>query len=277
MKKPLLAFCRGNIKPKGMAKTRKWIFYNFSVRYYHTRACDLAATEVNMKTIGLIGGMSWESTLEYYRIINERTKEKLGGFHSAKIVLYSVDFHEVESWQHQGKWKELTDLMIDAAHRVERAGADLLVICTNTMHKMAQEVKDSVRIPLVHIADAAAAEIKSRSLSKVGLLGTRFTMEQDFYKERLRRDHGLEVLIPEENERELIHGILYNELCLGEIKDASKDVFQKIIAGLVSRGAQGIVLGCTEIPLLVSQKEYDIPLFDTTTIHAVTAVDRALE
>ena len=230
-----------------------------------------------MKTIGLIGGMSWESTLEYYRIINEHTKEKLGGFHSAKVVLYSVDFHEVETWQHQDRWKELTDLMIDAARRVERAGADLLVICTNTMHKMADDVQGSVRIPLLHIVDVTAAEIKRRSIAKVGLLGTRFTMEQDFYKERLRRDHGPEVIIPDEKERELIHGILYNELCLGEIKAASRDAFQKIIAGLVSRGAQGIVLGCTEIPLLVSQKDYDIPLFDTTTIHARAAVDHALE
>ncbi|MGB7294703.1 MAG: aspartate/glutamate racemase family protein [Candidatus Aminicenantales bacterium] len=230
-----------------------------------------------MKTIGLVGGMSWESTLEYYRIINQRMKERLGGFHSAKIVLYSVDFQEVESWQHLGKWKELTGLMIDAAQRVERAGADLLVICTNTMHKMADEVQQSIRIPLLHIVDVTAAEIKSRSIRKVGLLGTRFTMEQDFYKQRLSRDHGPEVIIPDEKERELIHGILYNELCLGEIKDASKGVFQKIIAGLVSRGAQGIVLGCTEIPLLVSQKDYDIPLFDTTTIHARAAVDKALE
>ena len=230
-----------------------------------------------MKTIGLVGGMSWESTLEYYRIINERMKEKLGGFHSAKIVLYSVDFQEVESWQHLGKWEELTGLMIDAAQRVERAGADLLVICTNTMHKMADEVQQSIRIPLLHIVDVTAAEIKSRSIRKVGLLGTRFTMEQDFYKQRLSRNHGPEVIIPDEKERELIHGILYNELCLGEIKDTSKGVFQKIIAGLVSRGAQGIVLGCTEIPLLVTQKDYDIPLFDTTTIHARAAVDKALE
>jgi aspartate racemase len=230
-----------------------------------------------VKTIGLVGGMSWESTLEYYRIINERVKEKLGGFHSAKIVLYSVDFHEVESWQHLGKWRELTNLMIDAALRVERAGADLLVICTNTMHKMADEVQASIRIPVLHIVDVTAAEIESRSIRKVGLLGTRFTMEQDFYKQRLSREHGPEVIIPDEKERELIHGILYNELCLGEVKEASKGVFQKIIAGLVSRGAQGIVLGCTEIPLLVSQKDYKIPLFDTTTIHARAAADQALD
>ncbi len=233
-------------------------------------------SKAKMKTIGLVGGMSWESTLEYYRIINERMKERMGGFHSAKVVLYSVDFHEVERRQHRGQWKELTDLMIDAAQRVERAGADLLVICANTMHKMADEVKGSIRIPLLHIGDVTAAEIKNRSLRRVGLLGTRFTMEQDFYKQRLSRNHGLEVLVPDEKERALIHGILYNELCLGEIKDASKRMFQSIIAGLVSSGAEGIILGCTEIPLLVSQEDYDIPLFDTTSIHARAAVDHAL-
>jgi aspartate racemase len=237
----------------------------------------MANPEGKMKIIGLIGGMSWESTLEYYRIINQRMKERMGGFHSARILLYSVDFQDVESLQHRGGWKELTDLMIDAARRVERAGAELLVICTNTMHKMAPEVQQSIRIPLLHIVDVTAAEIKRRSMHTVGLLGTRFTMEQDFYKQRLRLDHGLEVLIPEEKERELIHGILYNELCLGEIKEASKSVFQSIIAGLVSRGAQGIILGCTEIPLLVSQQDYDIPLFDTTAIHARAAADAALE
>jgi aspartate racemase len=237
----------------------------------------MANSQGKMKMIGLIGGMSWESTLEYYRIINQRMKEKIGGFHSAKILLYSVDFQEVESLQHRGGWKELTELMIDAAQRVERAGAELLVICTNTMHKMAPEVQKSIRIPLLHIVDVTAAEVKRRSLRTVGLLGTRFTMEQDFYKLRLSQDHGLEVLIPEEKERELIHGILYNELCLGEIKETSRGVFQGIIAGLVSRGAQGIILGCTEIPLLVSQEDYDIPLFDTTAIHARAAADTALE
>jgi aspartate racemase len=229
-----------------------------------------------MKTIGLVGGMSWESTLEYYRIINERVKEKLGGFHSAKLVMYSVDFDEVESRQHQGQWDELTALMIDAARRVERAGADFLVICTNTMHIMAGEVEKSIGIPLLHIVDAAAAAIKSRSFTRVGLLGTRFTMEKDFYKERLRKSHGLAVIIPEEREREIIHNILYNELCLGEIREESKAAFQKIIAALEARGAQGIILGCTEIPLIVSQKDYKIPLFDTTALHAQAAVDLAL-
>jgi len=233
--------------------------------------------EKSMKTIGLVGGMSWESTLEYYRVINQYTKERLGGFHSAKIVLYSVDFAEVESQQHEGRWDDLTQLMIDAAQRVERGGAELLLICTNTMHKMADEVQKGIRIPILHIVDATAAAIKSRSMKKVGLLGTRFTMEQDFYKQRLIRNHGLEVLIPEEKEREDIHRILYNELCLGEIREQSKGTFQKIIAGLEARGAQGIILGCTEIPLLVSQEDYQIPLFDTTTLHARAAVDFALK
>lgn len=229
-----------------------------------------------MKTIGLIGGISWESTLEYYRVINQYTKERLGGFHSAKVVLYSVDFAEVEVRQHQGKWDELSGLMIDAAQRVERAGAELLVICANTMHKMADDVQKNIHIPIIHIGDITAEAVKSRSIKKVGLLGTRFTMEQDFYKQRLVRKHGLEVIIPEEKEREDIHSILYNELCLGEIKERSKGTFQTIIAGLEARGAQGIILGCTEIPLLVSQEDYKIPLFDTTTLHARAAVDFAL-
>ena len=229
-----------------------------------------------MKTIGLVGGISWESTLEYYRVINQHTKERLGGFHSAKVVLYSVDFAEVEVRQHQGRWDELTELMIDAARRVEKAGAELLVICANTMHKMADDVQRNIRIPILHIGDVTAEAVRSRSIKKVGLLGTRFTMEQDFYKQRLIGKHGLEVIIPEEKEREEIHSILYNELCLGEIKASSKGVFQKIIAGLASRGAQGIILGCTEIPLLVSQNDYEIPLFDTTTLHARAAVDFAL-
>lgn len=229
-----------------------------------------------MKTIGLVGGMSWESTLEYYRIINERVKQKLGGFHSAKLVLYSVDFDEVESRQHEGRWDELTALMVDAARRVERAGADCLVICTNTMHLMANEVQAATGIPLLHIADATAAAVRARSLHKVGLLGTRFTMEKDFYKGRLRDVYGLEVIIPEEKERETIHGILYDELCLGKIETASKAAFARVIAGLEARGAQGIILGCTEIPLIVKQEDYRIPLFDTTALHAEAAVDFAL-
>jgi len=229
-----------------------------------------------MKTIGLVGGMSWESTQEYYRIVNQRVNEKAGGFHSAKIVLYSVDFEEVESRQHQGLWEDLTALMIDAAQRVERAGAECLLICTNTMHLMADPVQDSIRIPLLHIVDVTADAVKARGFGKVGLLGTRFTMEKDFYKGRLQKKHGLEVLVPEEKDRELVHAILYDELCLGKISDTSKQIFQKIIAKLKDGGAQGIILGCTEIPLLVKQEDYKIPLFDTTTLHAEAAVEFAL-
>ncbi len=230
-----------------------------------------------MKTIGMIGGMSWESSLEYYRIINETIKEKLGGFHSAKCVLFSVNFEEVEKLQHQGDWESLTRLMIDAAQRVKKAGADFLVICTNTMHKMADEVQDATRIPLLHIVDVTAAAIRANGQAKVGLLGTKFTMEQDFYKGRLKQKHGMDVLIPDDKERQVIHDILYNELCLGEIKELSRDKFKDIIQGLVGRGAQGVILGCTEIPLIVSQKDYKIPLYDTTTLHAKAAVAFALQ
>ncbi len=176
-----------------------------------------------MKTIGLVGGMSWESTAEYYRIINQRVKERAGGFHSAKLIMYSVDFDEVEKRQHRGEWPELTALMIDAARRVERAGADFLLICTNTMHLMADDVQAAIGIPLVHLVDVTAEAVKARSFKTVGLLGTRFTMEKDFYKGRLERRHGLEVIVPEEKDREVIHAILYNELCLGEIKDESEE------------------------------------------------------
>lgn len=230
-----------------------------------------------MKTIGLIGGMSWESSLEYYRIINETVKEKLGGFHSAKCLMYSVDFEEVEKLQRQGKWDEATALMIDAAQRLKKGGADFVVICTNTMHKMAEEVQSSINIPLLHLADVTAERIKAQGLKKVGLLGTKFTMEEDFYKGRLIKKHGLEVMIPDDEEREAINNILYNELCMGEIKKISKDKFKKIIDNLVLKGAEGIILGCTEIPLLIDKEDYEIPLFDTTRIHAEEAVEYALQ
>ena len=229
-----------------------------------------------MKTIGLIGGMSWESSAEYYRIINETMKEKLGGLHSAKCIMYSVDFEEIEKLQHAGKWKEATEVMIDAAKRVEKGGADFIVICTNTMHKMADEVQSSITIPLLHIADATAEKIRSKGLKKVGLLGTKFTMEEDFYKGRLSNTFGLDVIIPEEDEREIAHDIIYKELCLGEIKKSSKKKFKKIIENLVSRGAEGIILGCTEIPLLIKQEDCSVPLFDTTEIHARSAVELSL-
>ena len=229
-----------------------------------------------MKTIGLIGGMSWESSLEYYRIINETVKRELGGFHSAKSLMYSVDFQEIEELQHQGRWEDATRIMIDAAQRVEKGGADFVVICTNTMHLMAEDIKKNIRIPLLHIADVTAAKIKEMGHTIVGLLGTRFTMEQDFYKGRLKDNHGIDVLIPEEEERIEIHTILYDELCLGSIKTISKDKFHNIIANLEARGAEGIILGCTEIPLIVKQEDYEIFLYDTTTLHAQAAVAYSL-
>jgi aspartate racemase len=230
-----------------------------------------------MKTIGLIGGMSWESSQEYYRIINEEANHKLGGFHSAKSILFSVDFSEVEKLQHENRWEELTELMIHAASSLEIAGADFILICTNTMHKMADDVQKSIKIPLLHLVDVTGELIKQDGLTKVGLMGTKFTMEQDFYKGRLTDRFGIEVLIPDEQEREFIHHVIYNELCLGKIDRDSKDRFIEIICNLVERGAEGIILGCTEIPLLVTHKDVPIPVYDTTTIHAKAAVRFALE
>lgn len=233
-------------------------------------------TNTTMRTIGLIGGMSWESSLEYYRIINETTKQKLGGFHSSKSILYSVDFEEIERLQHQGRWDELTQIMIGVAQSLERAGADLMLICTNTMHKMADDVQASIGIPLLHIADATGKQIQHQNLHTVGLLGTKFTMEQDFYRGRLSGKFGLKVLIPADDEREIVHRVIYDELCLGEVKESSRAEYLRIINNLMKRGAQGIVLGCTEIPLLVKQGDVAVPIFDTTTIHARHAVEVAL-
>jgi aspartate racemase len=230
-----------------------------------------------MKTIGLIGGMSWESSAEYYRIMNQTVQQRVGGLHSAQCILYSFDFQEIEQLQHQGKWEKLTELMISAARRLEGAGAELIVICTNTMHKMAEEVQSSVRIPLVHIADATAKAIIEKGLDKVALLGTRFTMEEDFYKKRLREKHKLEVIIPPENDREVIDHVVYGELCRGIMQQSSKEQFKAIIRALASNGAEGVILGCTEIPLLIGQQDAEIPLFDTTKIHAQAAVEMALE
>lgn len=230
-----------------------------------------------MKTIGLIGGMSWESTAEYYRIINEAVRERLGRLHSAKIVMYSVDFEEVEQLQHKGEWDEATNLMVDAARRVERGGADFILICTNTMHKMAGDVAANINVPLLHIADATAEKITSLGLKKVGLLGTKFTMEQDFYKGRLKGKFGIHVVIPNESEREIVHNVIYKELCLGAIKDSSREQVKAIINRLSDNGVQGIILGCTELPLLVKQENCPVPLFDTTVIHAKAAVDYALK
>lgn len=230
-----------------------------------------------MKTIGLLGGMSWESSASYYQLINEGVKEALGGLHSAKIVLYSVDFQEIETLQHQGEWDKTATLLAYAAQQIESAGADFLLICTNTMHRVAPQVEEHISIPLLHIADATAEEIVAAGIQKVGLLGTRFTMEQDFYKGRLTDRYGLDVLIPNVTDRELIHQIIYDELCLGEINDSSRQAYKQIIKKLMDQGAEGIILGCTEIALLVKPEDLpEVHLFDTTEIHAKKAVQWAL-
>lgn len=230
-----------------------------------------------MKTIGLIGGMSWESTLEYYRIINETTKSKLGGLHSSKCIMYSVDFQEIEELQHQNKWDQLTDIMTNTAQKLKSGGADFIIICTNTMHKMARDIENNVGLRVLHIAEATGQQIVKKGIKKVGLLGTKFTMEGNFYKEVLKDKFNIDVVIPDEDEREVIHEVIYEELCRGEINNSSKEKYIKIIESLTLKGAEGIVLGCTEIPLLVKQKDVIIPIFDTMTIHAISAVEFALE
>jgi len=230
-----------------------------------------------MKTIGLIGGMSWESSLEYYRIINKTVKELLGGFHSAKILLYSVDFEEIERYQQHGDWAGAAGVMIDAARRLERGGADFIVICTNTMHKLAQAVQEAVNIPLLHIADATAERICEEGIQTIGLLGTNYTMEQDFYKGHLEEEFELRVLIPGDADRQVVHRVIYDELCLGQVKESSRKAYKSIMQKLVDNGAEGIILGCTEISLLVRPEDTEVPQFDTTRIHALAAVDRALE
>lgn len=229
-----------------------------------------------MQTIGLLGGMSWESTELYYRWINELVKEKLGGLHSAKIALVSVDFQEIETLQHQNRWEEAGNLLAQAARQVEAAGADFLLICTNTMHKVAPQIEQAINIPILHLADATAVRIQQRGLQKVGLLGTNFTMEQDFYKGRLVQKHGLDVIVPPAQDRQLVHQVIYNELCLGKVHDHSRNEYLRIIDDLQARGAEGIIEGCTEIVMLVQQEHTNVPLFDTTAIHAEAAVDRAL-
>ena len=230
-----------------------------------------------MKTIGLIGGMSWESTVPYYRLINETIKEQLGGLHSAKIVLYSVDFHEIEELQRKGDWETAGLALASAACSLEAAGASFLVLCTNTMHKVAHHIEAAVAIKLLHIADPTAAAIKKTGLSVVGLLGTRFTMEQAFYKERLLELHGLQVKVPPVQDRETIHRIIYDELCLGIVKPESRIEYRRVMRDLASQGAQAIILGCTEISLLVSKQDSPVPLFDTTALHARTAALEALK
>jgi aspartate racemase len=230
-----------------------------------------------MKVIGLLGGMSWESTVPYYRTINQAIGRRLGGLHSARIVLYSVDFHEIERLQHAGSWDEAGRVLAAAGQAIARAGADFLVICTNTMHKVAPVIQQAIPIPILHIADATALAISRAHARTVGLLGTRFTMEQDFYVGRLRDRHGLAVLVPDADERETVHRIIYDELCLGRVLDASRDSYRRIIRGLVARGAQGIILGCTEVSMLVGPGDAPVPVFDTTELHALQAVEWALD
>ncbi len=230
-----------------------------------------------MKTIGMIGGMSWESSLEYYRIINETVKARLGGLHSAKSLMFSFDFETIEQLQRAGNWAEATRLMVQAGRQLERGGADFVIICTNTMHKMAADVQAGINIPLLHIADATAAVIQARGLQKIGLLGTNFTMEEAFYKGRLTDTFGLEALVPERPQRQIVHDIIYDELCLGVTNTNSRSQYRQIMTALAAAGAEGIILGCTEIGLLVSQEDSPVPLFDTTVIHAETAAAYALE
>lgn len=231
-----------------------------------------------MKTIGLIGGMSWESTITYYQVLNETIKQVLGGLHSAKCILYSVDFEEIEKCQANGDWNRSAEILSDAAQSLEKAGADYIVICTNTMHKVADEIERHIQIPLLHIAEMTAVELEKSGITKVGLLGTKYTMQQDFYK-CILENRGIHVVIPNEDQVELVNDIIYNELCLGVISNESKQQYLDIIDDLVKSGVQGVILGCTEIGLLVKQDDTDIPLFDTTLIHAKNAalisIDRA--
>ncbi|MFJ7362536.1 aspartate/glutamate racemase family protein [Peribacillus frigoritolerans] len=229
-----------------------------------------------MKTIGLIGGMSWESSLEYYRIINEEVKAKLGGLHSAKCILYSVDFEEIERCQAEGDWESSGKLLGDAALSLEKAGAEMILICTNTMHKVIGHIEEKVSLPILHIADSTAKQIQKSKISTVGLLGTKYTMEQDFYKTRIE-SNGIKVLIPNEEDRKVINKVIYEELCLGEIQQSSREYYKKVIKGLVDDGAEGIILGCTEIGLLVKPEDSEVPLFDTAAIHAIESVNMALE
>lgn len=229
-----------------------------------------------MKTLGLIGGMSWESTVPYYREINLAVREQLGGLHSAKIILYSVNFAEIEQLQATGQWDTAGAMLAAVGQTLERAGADALVLCTNTMHKVAAAIAAAVAIPLLHIADPTAAAIRQAGLRTVGLLGTRFTMEQDFYRQRLQDEHGLTVLVPPPADRELVHRVIYEELCLGQVLEASRASYRRVITELGEQGAQAIILGCTEISLLVQAQSSALPLFDTTALHARSAAHWAL-
>jgi aspartate racemase len=230
-----------------------------------------------MKTIGLIGGMSWESSIEYYRIINETAKAKLGGLHSAKSLMVTVDFAEIEKLQHEDRWDEAAQILVKCAQDLERGGADCIVLCTNTMHKLADQIIANVNIPFLHIADATAEKIVAAKIRKIGLLGTRFTMEHDFYKGRLIHNFGLDVLVPDKADRDIVHRVIYEELVQGKILDTSRAEYKRIMQSLIAQGAQGIILGCTEIELLVKQGDSRVPLFPTTQIHAAAAVEFALK
>lgn len=230
-----------------------------------------------MRVVGIIGGMSWESSAEYYRLMNEEVNRRLGGLHSAEILMYSVDFDQIEKLQKSGRWEEATKIMIDAARRLERAGAALLIIATNTMHKMADDVQNSVGIPLLHIADATGDRIREAGFKRVGLLGTIYTMEEDFYKGRLTRKLGCEVLVPSGEDRNFVNDAIYNELCVGKLNPSSKQRFLRIIDGLAAKGAEAVILGCTELSLLIEQKDTKVPLFDTTLIHVQAAISQALD
>ncbi|AQM70471.1 aspartate/glutamate racemase family protein [Vibrio campbellii] len=230
-----------------------------------------------MKTIGLIGGMSWESTAHYYQIINREVKARLGGLHSGKVCLYSVDFAEIETLQHQGRWDDTAIILAQAAKSVEAGGADFILICTNTMHKVADQIQQVVNVPLIHIADTTAEKLVSDGIKKVGLLGTRFTMEQDFYKQRLIDKFGVDVFVPGSDDQTIIHNVIYNELCKGEVRDDSRQHYLAIIEKLVEQGAEAVILGCTEIAMLVEPHHTDVKLYDTTEIHAKAAVEKALD
>lgn len=230
-----------------------------------------------MKTIGLIGGMSWESSAVYYDLINKKVREILGGFHSCKSIMVTVDFAEIEVLQHKDEWEALDEMMVASAKQLEAAGADIVVLCTNTMHLCSPAIIANISIPFLHIAEATGMEIAKRELKKVALLGTKFTMEKDFYKEYIFKNFGIEVIIPTEEDRKQIHSIIYQELVHGQFKDESRETYKKIIKKLEQGGAEGVILGCTEIPLLISDSDVDIPIFDTTTIHAEKAVEWALE
>jgi len=230
-----------------------------------------------MKTIGLIGGTSWESSREYYRIINELVKEKLGGMHSAKCILYSVDFAELARLREKGGWERVAERFSGIARNLEASGAGMILLCANTTHIVAPEVEESVSIPLIHIVDATVKEIRKKGFKRVGLLGTKYTMEEDFYRKRLVEKHGIETIVPDSDDRELVNSVIVEELCMGKLTDSSRRRYIGIIGRLAEQGAQGVILGCTEIPLLVKEGDVEIPLFDTTAIHAKAAVDFALK